>query len=635
MAAGAVYRAELAKRIEEKLGIVAEKKRTWFELKGVDKGLREEFSKRRKQVEKELEKTGNSGAVASKIATLNTREVKKHVARQELFKDWKKVGKEHGWGKDELAKITNQEPIKRNIKVEKAEAFSSSIEKITAHQNHFSRRDLIRNVAEQAQGRGLGAKEIFSTVDENLANNKEIIELGRLEKGAKKDNELRYTTKEMLELEGSMLKKVKNSKNKSSISVSNSSINKAFKNRKSISEEQKNAVIHITQGAGSVKAVSGMAGTGKSYMLGAVKEAYELEGKKVIGAALSGKAAQGLEQGSGIKSDTIHKTLFDIDKGNLCLNSSTVLVVDEAGMVGTRQMEKLVTHTQKAGAKLVLVGDARQLQPVDAGGAFKAISSEIGEVRLSEIRRQDEAWARGVVHKFANGNAKEGLAEFAKRGQLHVLDNQKEAKENLIKNWKDSGGVTKPSEHLILVGTNLEARDLNEKAQMARFSAKELSEDSISIGAGQRGFSGDRVLFTKNSRALGLRNGQLGTIERVDTATNRLKAKLDNGKSVNISLSEYEHIKLGYAVTTHKSQGMTAKNTYILVGGAMQDKEMSYVQVSRAKGKTQIFTDKTEAGENLTALLRKMGKSRQKDLASDLLEKGDLLAINKAMHIQR
>ena len=142
-------------------------------------------------------------------------------------------------------------------------------------------------------------------------------------------------------------------------------------------------------------------------------------------------------------------------------------------------------------------------------------------------------------------------------------------------------------------------------------------------------------MFTKNSRALGLRNGQLGTIERVDTATNRLKAKLDNGKSVNISLSEYEHIKLGYAVTTHKSQGMTAKNTYILVGGAMQDKEMSYVQVSRAKGKTQIFTDKTEAGENLTALLRKMGKSRQKDLASDLLEKGDLLAINKAMHIQR
>jgi len=128
-------------------------------------------------------------------------------------------------------------------------------------------------------------------------------------------------------------------------------------------------------------------------------------------------------------------------------------------------------------------------------------------------------------------------------------------------------------------------------------------------------------MFSRNSRAYGVRNGQLATVQSVDTARNRLKAKLDNGKQVNISLEDYNHIKLGYAVTTHKSQGLTAKNSYILAGAAIQDREMSYVQVSRAKGKTQIYTDKIEAGDNLTSLSRQMSKSRQKDLARDVLKK--------------
>ena len=609
MAAGAVYRAELAHQIENdgRLGLIAERKQSWFELKGVNQELRDEFSKRRQAVEAELERTGFSGAKAAKVATLNTRNVKEHISRDELFATWKQVGERHNWSTEELTKLAEQKKPERNIEWEKNDAFSTSVTKMTHHQSHFSRRDLVRNVAEEAQGRGLGADDVFSSIEHNLKTRADIVHLGRI------NGELRYTTKEMLDLEKSMLSKVELSKREHGSNVSEKSLQQAFSKRSSITDEQKTAVRHITQRQGNIQAVSGMAGTGKSYMLGAAKDAYELDGQKVLGAALSGKAAQGLEEGSGIQSDTIHKRLADIEKGRLELKPNTVLVVDEAGMVGTRQMERLVSHTQEAGAKLVLVGDARQLQPVEAGGPFKAIAESVGEAKLTSIRRQDEAWARDAVHKFADGNARAGLEEFAKRGQLQVLDTPIQAKEQLLSDWQKAG-VEKPQENLILVGTNSDARALNEKAQLKRFTAGKLGEESIQVG-NERLFTGDRVLFTRNSRLHGVRNGQLGTIEALDGPKNSLTAKLDNGQKVKINIGDYEHIKLGYAVTTHKSQGMTAKNTYVLAGGPMQDRELSYVQVSRAKGMTQIYTDKIEAGENLTSLSRQMATSRQKDLA--------------------
>lgn len=610
MVAGALYRAELSYQLERQLGFVSERKGSWFELKGVSAELIGEFSSRRKEIEAHLAERGFEGAKAAKVATLATRNAKESIPRAELFHSWREVGHTHQWSTEEVKALCKGPQPERDTTKQQERAFSQTVESLSQHQSHFSKREIIRGVAEAAQGGGFGLQAVLQSVEQRLSNDLGIVHLGVV------GGEVRYTTREILELEKKMLGQVEASRSAFFRPVSGGTITQTFLSRPGMNEEQQGAVRHITQDGKGISVVSGMAGTGKSYMLSAVKEAFESEGKQVIGAALSGKAAQGLQDGSGIDSETIHRLLAELERGERRLTPNTVVVIDEAGMVGTRQMERLVHYTQDSGAKLVLVGDARQLQPVEAGGPFKAISGILGEAQLTTIQRQQESWMREAIHHFADGDARKGLAAFAERGQLAVADTREGAISSLMGDWKKEG-ITKPEENIILAGTNSEALVLNQEAQRIRYWAGVFKGESLRDGS-TFFFSGDRILFTRNSRLHGVRNGNLGTIERIEPTTKTIHARLDDGKSVCFSLNDYGHVRLGYAVTTHKSQGMTAKNAYILAGGSMQDRELSYVQVSRAKETTRIYTDKIEAGDQVQELARRMSVSRQKELATTL-----------------
>ena len=610
MAAGAVYRAELAHQLETRLGFEPERKKNWFEVKGVPEDIAQEFSKRRKEVEAALQESGFSGPVAAKVAALNTRAVKEHVAREDLFEQWQKVGNDFGFGGEQVKNLQREKPLERDPQKEQAESISIAVRRITDRDSHFSKRDVVRHAAEEAQGRGLSADQVIQSVDSYLSNSDQVVRLGRF------DGEERYTTKEMIDLEGRMLAQVKARKGEDSQRVPNATVDAVFQKRATLSAEQKNAVTHITQAPGGVQIVSGMAGTGKSYMLETAREAWEKEGYTVLGAAPSGKAARELESSSGIKSATTHRTLGQIERGELTLNKSTVLVVDEAGMVGTRQMSRLVEETNRNGAKLVLVGDAKQLQSVDAGGAFRAFGEELGQAELKDIRRQREEWARGAVKNFAHGEADAALSEYAKRGLVTVENSRKQAIDSLVSEWKKDG-IENPQANLIIASTNLDAKVLNEKAQAARFKGEQLGEESLSVN-GNHLYAGDRVLFTKNSKKLGVENGALGTVEKIDEKRGIITAKLDSGKTTEIDTKQYPDMKLGYAITTHKSQGSTVENAHILLGGSMQDRELSYVQASRARGQTHFYIDKAEAGENLAQVARAMKTSHGKQLATSL-----------------
>jgi ATP-dependent exoDNAse (exonuclease V) alpha subunit len=261
------------------------------------------------------------------------------------------------------------------------------------------------------------------------------------------------------------------------------------------------------------------------------------------------------------------------------------------------------------------VGDERQIQPIEAGSPFKAIASIVGEVRLTSIRRQKEEWARQAVHDFAGGNAHRALREYASRGFLSVKGTRREAKHALIKDWRREG-IENPAQNLILASTNAEVLELNRLAQDERRKALIIRGEFTTVGENFI-YEGDRVLFTRRSKGLGVENGSFATVDRIRNGI--LSATLDNGNSVEIPIQKYQDILLGYAVTTHKAQGITVDNARVLLGGPMQDREISYVQASRARSQTHFYVEKEKAGKDLATIAATMERSREKKMAIDLL----------------
>lgn len=672
MTAGALYRVELAAHLEKRLGLECERVRSWFEVKGVPKGLTEEFSKRRAEIEEFLTERGLTSASASAYANLATREVKGVASRSELFPKWQEVGASHGFTQTEIWHLL-QERRARNQETEKANAVQTGLDTITEHESHFSGRDLLRAAAEAVQGRGVHAIEIRDAVKDALIHSKEIVSLGRVK------GEIRYTTREILDIEKQMLTSLDGGRTDDHLTLPVQRVMETLSHKGELSEEQMKALWHITTHEGNVQVVSGMAGTGKTQMLSVAREAWEKEGYRVMGAALAGKAAEGLQEGAGIESHTIAKLLKELERGfdyepdakhilhaefkhatwqidgdtrkkmlgeyhtptseldhewkyatwqlsakqrdflnyqlereKYWLDAKTILVIDEAGMVGTRQMAQLIEAVQKAQGKIVLVGDAKQLQPVEAGGSFKAIGEAVGQAELKEIRRQREKWARDAVHSIAEGHAEDALFAYAERGLLTVTEDRREAMQAIVTDWK--ADKTAIHEKLILTGTNQEARIINQRIQEDRAETGELGKEQLAIG-GETYRANDRILFTRNSKLYGVKNGSLGTLESLDRDNETLCVKLDNGDRRTIHTRHYEHLRLGYAVTTHKAQGVTAESVFVLAGGSMQNRELSYVQASRARGETRIYTDCVEAGDTITHLSNKMNHSRQKEIA--------------------
>jgi ATP-dependent exoDNAse (exonuclease V) alpha subunit len=349
--------------------------------------------------------------------------------------------------------------------------------------------------------------------------------------------------------------------------------------------------------------------------IGAPVQRMEAAGHEVRGVALSGIAAQNLESGSGVASRTIASMEHGWGQGRDMLTSRDVLVIDEAGMVGTRQLERVLSHAAEAGAKVVLVGDPQQLQSIEAGAAFRSIFERHGGAEIGEVRRQREDWQRDATRDLATGRTGDAIHAYDRHGMVHAAETRERARGDLIDRWDRERQAAPEQSRIILTHTNDEVRALNEAARERMRAAGGLGDDvRITIERGERSFApGDRVMFLQNERGLGVKNGTLGTVAQVSEKS--MSVRTDDGRGVAFDLKDYNKIDHGYAATIHKAQGMTVDRTHVLATPGL-DAHGSYVALSRHRDGMDLHYGRDDFASR-DKLIAVLWRDRAKEMASD------------------
>ena len=305
---------------------------------------------------------------------------------------------------------------------------SVALEAITQQQSTFTQRDMAKFAHRHSDG-----LDQFNEVMGAMRSAPDLVELGKDARG-----EDRFTTHEMIEAEQRLHRaaELMAERERHEVRSADREAALALAERRGLvlSGEQADALAHVTDGR-DLGVVVGHAGTGKSAMLGVAREAWEAAGYEVRGVALSGIAAENLESGSGISSRTIASMEHGWQQGRDLLTTRDVLVIDEAGMVGTRQLERVLSHAAEAGAKVVLVGDPQQLQAIEAGAAFRSIHERHGGAEIGEVRRQREDWQRDATRDLANGKTGIALEAYRSHGMVHEAATREQARGDLIERW--------------------------------------------------------------------------------------------------------------------------------------------------------------------------------------------------------
>ncbi len=452
------------------------------------------------------------------------------------------------------------------------------LDKITVQQAVFSR----RSIAEELN-RYIDAPQEFQNLLARLEMSPELVTLdaGREGRGA------RYTTREMLAVENHMVATAQHMADSSGRGVREQIVTAAIAGVGTLSAEQETAVRYVT-GPARLSVVIGDAGTGKSFSMKVAREAFEADGWRVRGAALAGKAAAELQEGSGIESRTLASLERAWAKGRDLLTAHDVLVIDEAGMIGTRQMDRILHAARKARARVVLLGDDKQLAAIDAGAALRAIVDRTGAAEITEIRRQKHEWMRAASQELARGDMDKAIRAYADRGSVQMLDTREDAAQATAAAYVRD--IDLGQGQIILTQTNAEVLRLNALVRNLRQARGELQgEASFRTSAGVKTFAaGDRILFRQNDSALGVMNGTLGTVLAAEKG--RLKVRLDGeaARTIVVDAQTYEDISHGYAVTVHKSQGISVDRSYVLATKGV-DRALAYVMATRHKQAMQMF----------------------------------------------
>jgi conjugative relaxase-like TrwC/TraI family protein len=609
-AAGAVGQAVMRDSLVRNLGVEVDAAPDGsFEVRAVTEEQRREFSRRARQIEEEERSLGlptgprtpgESRILGHKTAVLGSRETKDELAALgDLWGAIRTRAEAVGLDQAALTAMLDRDLERDAPRLMDAPADQLlGSEGLTGSAASFSRRHVVRAVAAHAP-RGASRTDVEAMADRILADPTMALQLKPREVMAgdipvsqamarwrERGLETRWSTPEMIALEARMLQ-IAVERQEAGVGVARAhEVDAAIRRRDpdhggpGLTDDQQRMVREVALSPRGVVVVDGAAGTGKTTAMEAIREALDASGVSVLAHALTGRAARQIREDSGIRSSTIASLLLDIEQFGGRFRKGGVVIVDEAGMVGSRDMARLVQVARRDDVKLVLSGDPKQVQPIDGGAAYRALGDALGRIELTEVVRQRSApeWQRQALLAMREGRGQETLKAFIENGGVRSSETGWERKHQMVGDYfaaRDQGW------DVAMLALRIdEAEDLNSLARAVAVERGLVAGPELEAG-GHRFQVGDQVMCTMNDvRRFGVVNGLRGTVTAIDTANRRLTFRTHKDEEVRLPIRQYPHLVPGYAMTIAKGQGMNA-DALLAMGSEGAAAENTYTSLSR------------------------------------------------------
>ena len=367
----------------------------------------------------------------------------------------------------------------------------------------------------------------------------------------------------------------------------------------------------------------GPAGTGKGIVIDAAARAEQHAGRETIGVAVSGSTAERLGADSPALAGqtlTLDALVARADTGTIHVDRDTTVILDEAGMVDHKRLDALTGLIERSGAKLIAVGDGKQLPSIGPGGMFDRLTNHAPTAELADIHRTKDPAERRAWQALRAGEPERAMAHYASRGQLHLSDTRDQAAEQAVKTWAaltDERDIREVA--LIADASNQEIDRLNARAQHLRVQRGELDHHEIPLPGVHYGLrEGDLIAFITQHRPPGQPRVENGTRGQVSAVGERgVIVTLDGSqRRVQLAGDDLESLRLAYAQHVYRQQGATVDRSVVLTGSWQTSKETAYVEATRARHGTTWFIAREDLGEEgqdagrITRLAQKMTNSR-------------------------
>jgi hypothetical protein len=555
--------------------------------------------------------SGYSSYRARGIAARNSRSVKRHTGVDQLMPGWQAELEAIGWPVDRLIEHLNTSRHRAAPVVPGLTDFE--IHRLAANVldadgpllvNHkvFSRTNLIAELAPRLYGRD--PAELDHVVDRVLATVDVVPLLGVA--GAR---EQAYTTAEVLAAEHSIAQSVASLAEQPGARIPYRRVAAAVATKEhgiglALSAGQRDAVRAICSSGRSVDVIVGVAGSGKTTALDAATDALGAAGYRVLGSATSGQAARTLGTETGIEARTLTSLLWRLEHNRDVLDANTVVIVDEAGMTNDRDLSRLALGVQRAGAKLVLVGDHRQLDAIGPGGALHALLERRSELvtTLDENVRQRDPAERTALAQLRDGSVPDAVAWYAQHDRIHTAPTRTDTLVAMADAWTND--LQAGHRTALLAWRRDDVTDLNRLARHQYDQAGRLTGPDLVAPGGRRYAAGDRVVaLAPNPRAWIVTSQQL-TVTNIDADDGALYARTADGRNIRLTGEHIDatHLDHAYALTVHRAQGANYDTAHVLAAGG--GRELGYVAMSRSRHHTTIHAtadDLEQAVDDLQA----------------------------------